>query len=163
MDAAPAKIAHGLPDDILATLAQIGEEISSSLNLDRVLGRVATLVKRLMESETLGVLLLDSQTQTLSYRFASGYNPEAVENWRIPLGQGIPGIAASTKEPVRVADLQQDPRHLAIFDSARSELAVPLIFRNQVTGVLDVHSNETDHFTQQQEDILVLLASRLSV
>ena len=66
MDAAGARTtARDLPDDVLATLAEIGEEISSSLDLDKVLGRVASLVKRLMDSETLGVLLLDPQTQTL--------------------------------------------------------------------------------------------------
>ena len=164
MDAAGARTTRrDLPDNVLATLSEIGEEISSSLDLDKVLGRVGSLVKRLMDSETLGVLLLDPQTQTLSYRFASGYNPAVVENWRIPLGQGIPGLAALTKAPVRVADLRQDPRHLDVLDSARSELAVPLVFRGQVVGVLDVHSPEVDHFSQQQEDILVLLASRLSV
>jgi sigma-B regulation protein RsbU (phosphoserine phosphatase) len=163
MDTAGARTTRALPDDVLATLAEIGEEISSSLNLDKVLGRVASLVKRLMDSETLGVLLLDSQTQTLSYRFASGYKPEVAENWRIPVGEGIPGMAASTRAPVRVADLREDPRHLGAVDSARSELAVPLVFRDQVIGVLDVHSPEVDHFSHQQEEILMLLASRLSV
>jgi sigma-B regulation protein RsbU (phosphoserine phosphatase) len=163
MDTAGARTTRGLPDDVLATLAEIGEEISSSLNLDKVLGRVASLVKRLMDSETLGVLLLDSQSQMLSYRFASGYPPEVVENWRIPVGQGIAGLAASSRAPVRVADLRQDPRHLGPLDSARSELAVPLVFRDRVIGVLDIHSLEADHFSQQQEEILMLLASRLSV
>jgi len=163
MDSAGTRATRGLPDDVLATLAETGEDIASSLDLDKVLGKVASLVKRLMDSEILGVLLLDSRTQTLSYRFASGYSPEVVENWRIPVGQGIPGVAAATREPVRVADLQQDPRHLSTVESARSELAVPLIFRNQVIGVLDIHSPVVDHFTREQEEILVLLASRLAV
>lgn len=163
MDTAGARTTRALPDNILATLAEIGEEISSSLDLDKVLGRVASLVNRLMDSETLGVLLLDSQTQTLSYRFASGYSPQVAETLRIPVGHGIPGLAASLRAPVRVADLHQDSRHLSVVDAARSELAVPLIFRNQVIGVLDVHSAEVDHFSQQQEEILMLLASRLSV
>ena len=163
MDAAGARATRALPEDVLATLAEIGEEISSSLDLDKVLGRVASLVKRLMDSDILGVLLLDPQTQTLSYRFASGYSREVVENWRIPVGQGIPGVAAATRRPVRVADLRRDPRHLSTVESARSELAVPLVFRNQVVGVLDIHSPAVDHFSQQQEEILVLLASRLAM
>ena len=163
MDIAGARATRALPDDVLATLAEIGEQISSSLDLDKVLGKVVSLLKRLMDSETLGVLLLDPQTQTLSYRFAIGYGPEVAENWRIPVGQGIPGLAAATRQPVRVADLHQDPRHLNMVDSARSELAVPLVLRNQVIGVLDIHSTDVDHFSQEQEEILVLLASRLSV
>jgi sigma-B regulation protein RsbU (phosphoserine phosphatase) len=163
MDTAGARSTRALPDDVLAMLAEIGEEISASLDLDKVLGRVASLVMRLMDSDTLGVLLLDAQTQTLSYRFASGYRPEIVANWRIPVGQGIPGMAAASRAPVRVPDLREDSRHLGAVDAARSELAVPLMFHDQVVGVLDVHSKELNHFSQQQEDILVLLASRLSV
>jgi sigma-B regulation protein RsbU (phosphoserine phosphatase) len=116
-----------------------------------------------MESDVLGVLLLDPQTQTLSYRYATGYSREVVENWRIPVGQGIPGVAAATRAPVRVADLRQDSRDLKTMESARSELAVPLVFRGQVVGVLDVLSPAVDHFSQQQEEILVLLASRLAI
>ena len=78
MDTAGARTTRALPDDVLATLSEIGEEISSSLDLDKVLGKVASLVNRLMDSETLGVLLLDPQTQTLYYRFASGYGPQAL-------------------------------------------------------------------------------------
>ena len=163
MDSAGTSIKRALPENVLATLAEIGEEINASLNLDKVLGRIASLVKRLMDCEILGVLLLDPQTQTLSYRFAIGYRREVVENWRIPLGQGIPGVAAATREPVRVADVRQDSRYLSTVDSARSELAVPLLLRNQVIGVLDVHSPFADHFTRQQEEILVLLAGRLAV
>src|SRR3989304_8652043 len=101
MDTAGTRATRALPDDILTTLAETGEEIASSLNLDKVLGRVASLVKRLVDSDILGVLLLDPQTQTLSYRFAIGYRREVVENWRIPLGQGIPGVAGATREPGR--------------------------------------------------------------
>jgi sigma-B regulation protein RsbU (phosphoserine phosphatase) len=163
MDSVGTRATKVLPDNLLANLAEIGEEISSSLNLDKVLGRVASLVKRLLDSETLGVLLLDPQSQTLTYRYASGYGIQMPDNWLIPVGQGIPGVAAATRAPVRVADLLQDGRNLKVVESARSELAVPLILRNQVIGVLDIHSPAANHFTQQQEEILVLLASRLAV
>jgi sigma-B regulation protein RsbU (phosphoserine phosphatase) len=163
MDSAGTRATRELPDDVLATMAEIGEQINASLNLDRVLGRIASLVKRLMDCEILGVLLLDPQTQTLSYRFASGYGREVMDHWRIPVGQGIAGVAAATRSPVRVADVREDPRHLSTVEPVRSELAVPLIFRDQVIGVLDMQSAQVDHFTQQQEEILVLLASRLAL
>ena len=83
MDSAGTSIKRALPENVLATLAEIGEELNASLNLDKVLGKIASLVQRLMDCEILGVLLLDPQTQTLSYRFAMGYRREVVENWRI--------------------------------------------------------------------------------
>ncbi len=85
------KVPQELPENILATLAEIGEEINASLNLDKVLSKTAALVKRLIDYEIFSVMLLDERTQTLSYRFAIGYSREILNNWRIPVGQGIAG------------------------------------------------------------------------
>jgi len=67
--------AQELPESVLATLAEIGEEINASLNLDRVLSRMATLVRRLVDYEIFTVMLLDEQNQMLFHRFAVGYSP----------------------------------------------------------------------------------------
>src|SRR5580658_622555 len=68
------RVPQELPESILATLAEIGEEINASLNLDRVLSKTATLIKRLIDYEIFTVMLLDERTQTLSNRFAVGYS-----------------------------------------------------------------------------------------
>ncbi len=157
------KVTQELPESILATLAEIGEEINASLNLDRVLSKTATLIKRLIDYEIFSVMLLDERTQTLSYRFAMGYSQEILNDWRMPVGQGISGSAAASREPVLVADVRNDPRYINAIDSVRSELAVPLLFKNQVIGVLDIQSTKVDYFTHEQQEILVLLASRLAM
>ncbi len=109
------------------------------------------------------MLLLDPEGRSLSYRFAIGYSREIAENWRIPLGQGVAGTAAATRLPLRVADVRVHPGHLSAVDSVRSDLAVPLLFKGQVIGVLEIQSPQVDYFTPEQEEILVLLAGRLSV
>ena len=53
------------PEAILGTLAEIGEEINASLNLDKVLAKTAALVKRLVDYEIFCVMLLDQETQML--------------------------------------------------------------------------------------------------
>jgi sigma-B regulation protein RsbU (phosphoserine phosphatase) len=163
MDPVETKTVSEMPETILGTLSEIAEEINASLNLDKVLARTAALVKRLIDYEIFGVLLLDREAQTLSYRFVAGYDRELLDEWRIPVGQGITGTAAATQEPVRVADVRGDPRYVNAIDTVRSELAVPLLFQNRVVGVLDIQSAKLDSFTPEQEEILVLLASRLAV
>ena len=162
MDPVATKITQELPESVLATLAEIGEEINASLNLDRVLAKIAATVKRLIDYEIFSVMLLDRETQTLSHRFAIGHSREVTDHWRIPVGQGITGTAAATREPVRVADVRNDPRYINAIDSVRSELAVPLIFHGEVIGVLDLQSRHADYFTHEQQGILALLASRLA-
>ncbi len=161
-DVDTTRLMQELPESILATLAEIGEEINASLNLDRVLSKTATLVKRLIDYEIFTVMLLDEQHQMLFNRFTIGYSQEIRDNWRIPVGQGITGHAAASREPIMVADVRNDSRYISVIDSVRSELSVPLLFKHQVIGVIDMQSSQVDYFTPEQQEILVLLASRLA-
>src|SRR5215475_2933233 len=149
--------------EMLATLAQIGEEVNASLDLDEVLARTAALIKKHIDYEIFGVLLVDEDARTLRHRFSIGYNRELAANLVIPLGQGITGTAAATGHAVRVSDVSKDPRYINAIDTVRSELAVPLMLQGKCVGVLDIQSNHPDYFTKEQQSILTLLASRLAV
>src|SRR5882672_6797145 len=149
--------------EVLATLAEIGEEVNSSLDLDEVLARSAALIKRHIDYEIFGVLLMEGDGSFLRHRFSIGYPRELADNLRIPVGQGITGTAAATGHSVRVSDTSKDPRYINAIDTVRSELAVPLMLRGKCVGVLDVQSGQLDYFTRDQQNILTLLASRLAV
>jgi sigma-B regulation protein RsbU (phosphoserine phosphatase) len=150
-----------VPAEVIATLAEIGEEVNASLDLDEVLAHTAVLIKRHIDYELFGVLMVDGNY--LVHRFAIGYPAGLAENLRVPIGQGITGTAAATGHSVRVSDVTVDPRYINAIDSVRSELAVPLMLRGKCTGVLDIQSRHLDYFTTDQQNILTLLASRLAV
>src|SRR5881296_2229209 len=152
-----------IPAEVLSTLAEIGEEVNASLDLDEVLARTAALIKRHIDYEIFGVLMIEGDGGYLKHRFAIGYPRDLAENLRVPLGQGITGTAAATGHPVRVSDTSKDPRYINAIDSVRSELAVPLMLRGKCVGVLDIQSRHVDYFTRDQQNILTLLASRLAV
>ena len=149
--------------EVLATLAEIGEEVNASLDLDEVLARAAALIKRHIDYEIFGVLMIEGDGSYLRHRFAIGYPRELAESLRIPMGQGITGTAAATGHSVRVSDTSKDPRYINAIESVRSELAVPLIVRGKCVGVLDIQSRHLDYFTRDQQNILTLLASRLAI
>src|SRR6266481_3862435 len=149
--------------EVLSTLAEIGEEVNASLDLDEVLARTAALIKRHIDYEIFGVLRFDGDGTFLKQRFSIGYPRELAENLRVPVGQGITGTAAATGHSVRVGDTRSDPRYINAIESVRSELAVPLMLRNRCVGVLDVQSRHLDYFTREQQKILTLLASRLAI
>ena len=149
--------------EVLATFAEIGDEVNVSLDLDEVLAHTAVLIKRHIDYELFGVLMADEEGAYLTHRFAIGYPPGLAENLRVPIGQGITGTAAATGHPVRVSDVSQDARYINAIESVRSELAVPLMFRGKCVGVLDIQSQHLDYFTKDQQRILALLASRLAV
>jgi sigma-B regulation protein RsbU (phosphoserine phosphatase) len=149
--------------EVISTLAEIGQEVNASLDLDEVLAHAAVLIKKLIDYELFGVLMVADDGNSLTHRFAIGYPPGLAENLRVPIGQGITGTAAKTGCPVRVSDVSQDPRYINAIDSVRSELAVPLMFRGKCVGVLDIQSRHLDYFTKDQQNILSVLANRLAV
>ncbi|MGA3294017.1 MAG: SpoIIE family protein phosphatase [Candidatus Acidiferrales bacterium] len=150
-----------MPAEVLAVLVEISHEINASLNLDEVLANAATQVKRLIDYEIFAVLLPEQNTGDLYIRFAIGHRPEVVEHWRIPVGDGIIGEVARTGQVIRVGDVLKDPRYLAAAEAVRSEMAVPLIVRGRVIGVMDIESRQPDYFTPAQQTILTLIASRI--
>ena len=161
MDAAKPISKLNVPADALKVLAELSQEINASLNLDEVLPSAAALIKRLIDYEIFAVVLPEEGTDQMYFRFAIGHRKEVVEHWRIPMGEGIIGAAAATGQAIRVGDVRADPRYLNALDAVRSELAVPLIVRGRVIGVLDIESSELDYFTPYQQNILTLVASRI--
>ena len=161
---AVAAAAEGtVPSEVLKTLAEIGEEVNASLNLDEVLARSAALIKRHIDYEIFGVLLVEEGGEYLKHRFSIGYPPALAESLRIPMGKGVTGTAAATGQAVRVGDVAKNEHYINAIDSVRSELAVPLMLQGKCTGVLDIQSNHLDYFTPAQQSILTLLASRLAI
>src|SRR3984893_5252893 len=161
MDSTELKAASEMPAETLAVLTESSQEINASLNLDEVLAKAATQIKRLIDYEIFSVLLPDPSSDKLYFRFAIGHRREVVEHWRIPLGDGIIGSAAATGQAIRVGDVLKDPRYMAAVESVRSEMAVPLIVRGRVIGVLATERRYQAYFTRAQQNILTLVASRI--
>jgi len=87
--------------------------------------------------------------------------PEATQHVRIPVGQGICGLAARTGETVVVGDVNADPRYLACFPQTRSEMVVPIYARDHVIGEIDIDSDMADAFTDDDRDLLEKVAAML--
>ena len=148
--------------ETLETLAEIGREMSSILDLDQLLTRIASLAKRLIDYRTFGILLLNEATQELEMKLAVSYGKGA-ESKRMKLGEGLVGWAALHKEPVIVADVSKDPRYINLVDDARSELVIPMLLKDRCIGVLDLESPELEAFTKEHKELVTLLASQAAV
>jgi len=148
--------------DTLETLAEIGREMSSILDLDALLTRIASLTKRLIDYRTFGILLVDDEKGELEMKLAVRYGKGA-ESKHVRLGEGLVGWSALHKEPVLVSDVSQDPRYINLVDDARSELVIPMLSKDKCIGVFDLESPELDAFTKEHKELLTLLASQAAV
>src|SRR4030095_3455067 len=146
----------------LETLSEIGREMSSILDLDQLLTRIASLTKRLIDYRTFGILLLNEQSRELEMKLAVSYGKGA-EKRHMKLGEGLVGWAALHKEPVLVTDVSTDPRYVNLVEDARSELVIPMLIKDRCVGVFDLESPELDAFTKEHKELLTLLASQAAV
>ncbi len=147
----------------VSTLVEINHEITSILDLDELLQKIAELTNRIVPFDVFAIFLVDYENQELYLRFAIGHPPDVVKNLRIKIGNGVTGTAAMERRIVVVDDVRTYPRYIEAVKNIRSELAVPLISQNRVVGVLDIQSPEPCYFREDQSRLLSLLASQIAI
>ena len=150
-----------LDAEALETLAEIGREVASVLDLDQLFARIAQLTKRVIDYRTFGILILNDDLE-LEIKLAVHFG-EKRDVPRVRLGEGIVGYAALHREPVLVSDVSHDPRYIRVVSDVRSELAIPMLIKDRCIGVVDLESPELDAFSKRDVEILTLLASQAAV
>lgn len=148
--------------ELLTLLLEASERINSTLDLDELMVRIAEVIKHAVDYEVFAILLLNEKAQELRVRFSLGHPDDLVRSLRVKVGEGIVGRAVQTRHSVRVGDVTRDPRYIQSLASVRSELAVPLIAKNRVVGVIDLEAPWPDFFTEQHQNLLELLGGRIA-
>ena len=142
-------------------LLDVADVLATSLDLDTTLRRVAEVVRKVIDYEIFAILLLNEKTQELRFRFQVGYPPDFIER-RIKVGEGVTGLAVQSREAMLIDDVRTDPRYIEGVPNVCSELAIPLITKNRVIGVIDIEAREPGYFTEEHQQVLTLVASRMA-
>ena len=147
----------------MTLLMEVSEQITSTLDLEVLMVRIAELVKRVINYNVFAILLLNEKTQVLRIRSSVGHPEVRVRELRIKVGEGIVGRAALERRSILVNDVRHEPSYIESMPTIRSELAVPLILKNRVIGVIDLEADTPDFFTDQHVNLLELLAGRMAM
>jgi sigma-B regulation protein RsbU (phosphoserine phosphatase) len=148
--------------ELLDFLLEVARVTSETLDLDKLLENVASIIKNVIPYDLLAILLYSERAKGLRIRYSIGHRAEVVNSLVIGLGEGITGAAAASREPILIDDVQNDPRYLNALDAVQSELAVPMVARRKLVGVLDVQSTRPKAFTEQDRTLLRLIAARVA-
>ena len=119
-------------------------------------------VKDVIPYELFAILLYNERTRSLRMRYSIGHREEVANNLVDRLGEGITGAAAATRQPMLVSDVRRDPRYLNALDAVRAELAVPMLIRGKLVGIIDLQSHASTH-SRSRTALLALIASRVGV
>jgi sigma-B regulation protein RsbU (phosphoserine phosphatase) len=147
----------------LTLLTEISRELTSILQLDQLLKRVADLLTRIIDYEMFSILLLDPTGQLLQHRFSLRFKESVHLKYEIPIGQGLVGYAAQSGQAVLVPDVSKDPRYIMANPETRSELCVPLIYKEKVIGVLDIEHTRRGYFNDDHVRIMTTMAAQVAI
>lgn len=166
-DPVPQTLLAAFPEQAktLGLLYDVSRELTSILDREELLRRIAERVKKLVPYDVFTVMLWNEKTQLLEGVFAMHYENSIPARFRVPLNRGITGHAAASRRPIRLDDVRKDPRYLTCenCEVVISELVVPLTLRDRLIGVLDLESTKFGAFSAQHERMLVALGSFVAI
>jgi diguanylate cyclase (GGDEF)-like protein len=146
----------------IAILYDASQAVLSTYDLDELLQRVLTIARDYFHLQNVAILLLDQETKELCVRSSLGWEGEHPA-LAIPVGRGLTGTAAKLKRPIYAPDVRLDARYISLSETVRSELAIPLMVRDEVVGVLDCQSDQVNHFDSETIDLLTLFSTQASM
>ena len=146
----------------IAVLYDAGQAVLSTFDLDEVLQRILAIARDYFHLQNVAILLLDKEAQQLYVRSQIGWDA-GQDKVRLGIGQGITGTAALKKEPVYVPDVSKERRYICSAKATRSELAIPLMVREEVVGVLDCQSDRRNRFDKDTIHLLTLFSTQASM
>lgn len=152
----------------LEFLTASSRALNATLNLDQLLGVIVKLVRKAVNARAVSLLFLDDDGKNLVFEIARGRQDDAVRGLRFPVGEGVIGWVARHKKPAIVNDTRRDRRYSARLEKPlavkpRSILAVPLMRRGKLVGVLDaIDSRRKGGFTKDDLGIATALGAHIA-
>lgn len=150
-------------NDELETMVELGKALTATLNLGEVLNAVMTSVCQTIKASTWSLLLVDEETQELTFEVVVSPAAERLKGKRLPAGQGVAGWVAAHGQPLLLPDVQKDSRFSAEWDRenafcTRSIACVPLINADCIRGVIELINPCDEGFVEEDLRLLSTIA-----
>jgi len=165
---------HGLTTiDKLRMLLDITKKISRSLDLQEVLNLVMDTLDSLIPYDAAGIFVLKCKDHDsvppgeepceFKSEAVRGYDIDELSDLHLKLGEGFIGSVALSAQPIISHDVRNDPVYINARDRTRSEMVAPIISNDEVIGVFDLESDELNAYSNDDLEVLLLLASQVAI
>jgi sigma-B regulation protein RsbU (phosphoserine phosphatase) len=161
--------------DKLRMLLDITKTISRSLDLDEVLNLVMDTLDSLIPYDAAGIYLVKcsrpfaewegkpDETCVFQTQSVRGYDIDDLQELHLKMGEGLIGHVAVTGQPYVSHDVRNNPRYINARPRTNSEMVAPIISNNEVIGVFDLESDELNAYSNDDLEVLMLLASQVAI
>jgi PAS domain S-box-containing protein len=155
------KLPEQKSERLLSALIEIGQELASKTDLEELLDSLLRVARDVFRFENAIIRLLDEDGLRLVTAAAYGYTEEAMSP--IQIGQGVMGRTAEVQKPILVEDVRKLPDYVPGIPGAQCELAVPLVSKNTLVGVLNVESPRAGAFSAKDIEPLMILGRQAAI
>jgi len=159
--------------DKLRMLLDITNKISRSLDLQEVLNLVMDTLDSLIPYDAAGIFVLQcvdpsevregEEPCTFKSEAVRGYDIDELQELHLKLGEGFIGSVALSGEPIISHDVRLDEVYVNARDTTRSEMVAPIISNDEVIGVFDLESDLLNAYSEDDLEVLMLLASQVAI
>lgn len=147
----------------LQVLNEISRELTSILDLDPLFESIGRLLRRIIDYQMFSIWIVNEREQVLDNSFAVRFGERFFPQEKLPLDRGLVGAAIADRKLISAPDVRKDPRYCMFNAETRSEMAVPLIYKGKVIGILDVEHTRTNFFTEDHERAITTLAAQIAI
>jgi sigma-B regulation protein RsbU (phosphoserine phosphatase) len=154
-------------------LLDITQKISRSLDLQEVLNLVMDTLDSLIPYDAAGIFLIECGDKELvpegeepcqfKAEAVRGYDIQELYDLHLKLGEGFLGSVALSGRPIISNDVRSDPVYVNARDRTRSEMVAPIISNDEVIGCFDLESDELNAYSDDDLEVLMLLASQVAI
>jgi signal transduction protein with GAF and PtsI domain len=144
----------------------VAQHISGNLELNDLLEQIVKMVIKVAEADSCFIYLYDQQNNQLTLRAANAGQKDIVGEISLGLGEGVTGWAAKEKKPVALSNkAYADPRFRSFTDLAEDKfeafLAVPILSKNKIIGVMNLHNKKEHEYPEDQINLLFTISKYL--
>jgi len=152
----------------LSLIYEIGQEVNSIIDLDRLYATIAATLKKHLRVHEFALLAFDEGREELQVKAAYGFeNADAITRMTFRKGEGITGLAAETGRKIYIKDTSRETRFLNYKCERPLEpsafLSVPLMYKDEVLGVVNFGRRGVGSFTYQDVKMLSLVAGQVAL
>jgi signal transduction histidine kinase len=149
-------------------LIDIARDLASTLELDILLNRIIRAAVDITGAQAASILLYDDASRQLYFQVATDMDQPLMRGLVVPLEGSIAGWIVANRQPVRISNAQEDPRHFGMIEevthyATNSLLGVPLTTKEKVIGVLEALNKQSGEFSETDEDLLSVLGAQATV
>ena len=150
------------------SLIKVSHSITSERYLDEILNLIVLVTAEMLDSKICSIMLLDEKKgHELIIKATQSMSEEYRKKPNLKVDSSIIGGAIRTKKPVVVPDVQEEKKYcyhdLAVKENLTSMLAIPMIFKDAAIGVISVYTNKRHEFTDEEIDVLQMVANQAAV